>query len=444
MTLSLSTPRTDRYRPYQRSNVESAPFWSRLEPELQEAIRVVSTVFPFRTNEYITGELIDWSRVPEDPIFQLTFPQRGMLSDLDYERMLELVRAGADKRTLEQAANAIRERLNPHPAGQATDNVPMLNGVPLAGVQHKYRETVLFFPAEGQTCHAYCSFCFRWPQFVGGKEQRFESRDVEQLIAYLREHPDVTDVIFTGGDPMIMRTSILRSYIEPLLRADLPNLRTLRIGTKALSFWPARFVHDDDADDLLRLFGDVVESGLQLAIMAHVSHAAELRTKTFKTAIRRLRAEGVTLFTQSPLVRHVNDSAEVWSDLWSTAVRMGITPYYMFVERNTGASRYFEVPLIDAYDIYQAAAQDVCGLARTVRGPVMSSFLGKVEILGRVQDASGDAFSLQFLQARDPSRVYKPFKAKFDPDATWFDGLEPFASEDAKFFRAESHAALVP
>jgi KamA family protein len=433
MTLSIPSPETARYRPYQRGNIESAPFWKGLSEDLQEAIQVVSTVFPFRTNEYVTGELIDWATVPNDPMYQLTFPQRGMLSERDYAVMEELVRAGADKATIEAAADRIRLRLNPHPAGQATDNVPLLDGEPLQGVQHKYRETVLFFPAQGQTCHAYCSFCFRWPQFVGGREQRFESREVGELIRYLRKNPDVTDVLFTGGDPMIMRTSVLREYIEPLLRADLPNVR---IGTKALSFWPSRFVHDEDADDLMALFEEVVESGLHLAIMAHISHATEMATDIFQEAIRRLRRTGATLFTQSPLVRHVNDEAGVWAELWTTAVRMGITPYYMFVERNTGASRFFEIPLVDAYELYQGDISRVTGLARTVRGPVMSSFLGKVEILGPVEDERGKAISLQFLQARDGERVYRPFKAKYDPKATWFDQLEPHGPEDARFFKA--------
>jgi L-lysine 2,3-aminomutase len=126
-------------------------------------------------------------------------------------------------------------------------------------VQHKYRETVLCFPSQGQTCHAYCSFCFRWPQFVGMSELKFASREVDRLVDYLQANPQVSDVLFTGGDPLIMSARHLAEYIEPLLDAGLPNLRHIRIVTKALSYWPNKFLTDDDTPDLLALFRKVGE-----------------------------------------------------------------------------------------------------------------------------------------------------------------------------------------
>ena len=99
--------------------------------------------------------------------------------------------------------------------------MPRLDGEPVAGVQHKYRETVLFFPSAGQTCHAYCTYCFRWAQFVGLEDPKFANSEAEVLVRYLRKHPEVTSVLFTGGDPMVMRTKVLRRYVEPLLSAGL-------------------------------------------------------------------------------------------------------------------------------------------------------------------------------------------------------------------------------
>ena len=111
----------------------------------------------------------------------------------------------------------------------------------LYGMQHKYKETTLFFPSQGQTCHAYCSFCFRWPQFVGMDEMKFAMKEGDELAQYVREHPEISDILFTGGDPMIMPAKIFSAYIDTLLDADLPNLKTIRIGTKALSYWPYKF-----------------------------------------------------------------------------------------------------------------------------------------------------------------------------------------------------------
>jgi L-lysine 2,3-aminomutase len=147
------------------------------------------------------------------------------------------------------AVARIRHELNPHPAGQRELNVPRLpNGEEVTGIQHKYRETLLFFPSQGQTCHAYCSFCFRWAQFIGDKELRIATSEQRGLHAYLRQHRCVSDLLVTGGDPMVMKTRHLSDYLEPLLHRDFDHIQTIRLGTKALSFWPQRFVSDADSE----------------------------------------------------------------------------------------------------------------------------------------------------------------------------------------------------
>jgi KamA family protein len=429
-------PKPEAFKAIGRNNVAQTREWKWLPPELREAIEVVSLVLPFRTNEYVMRELIDWSEVPDDPMFQLTFPQRGMLDPEHYETIARLYRNDAGKTAIEKAANIIRLKLNPHPAGQMTHNVPTMDDEPVNGLQHKYRQTVLFFPSQGQVCHAYCTFCFRWPQFVGMSDLKFANTEVDELVRYLKLHPEVTDVLFTGGDPMIMRTRILERYIKPLLESDLDQLVNIRIGTKAPAYWPHRFVTDDDADDLMRLFEMVVSSGRNLAIMGHYTHPVELSTHMAEKAVRRIKGTGAKIQMQGPLIRHVNDYPEAWSELWRKGTRLGATPYYMFVERDTGARKYFEVPLERAWSIFQEAYQQVSGISRTVRGPSMSAFPGKVHILGMTEIGGQKVFVLEYLQARNPSLVRQPFFAKFDAEATWFDQLQPFSERDIPFFRA--------
>lgn len=407
----------------------------------REAMKVVARVLPFRVNKYVVDELIDWSRVPDDPMFQLTFPQREMLEPQDFARVERLVRRGAPGiPALEHAVREIQHALNPHPAGQATLNVPRLDGEPVRGMQHKYRETVLFFPKQGQTCHAYCSYCFRWPQFVGLDDLRFASDEAEQLVGYLRAHPEVTSVLITGGDPLVMRTKVLRRYVEPLLAADLPQLASIRIGSKAPAYWPQRFVSDSDATDLLALFSEVVESGRSLSLMAHYSHPQELSTPIARQALRRVIESGAVVRCQAPIVAHVNDRPEAWAALWREEVRAGAVPYYMFVARDTGARRYFEVPLVRAYEVYRDAISQVSGLARTVRGPSMSATPGKVVVDGIAQVAGESVLALRMLQARDPSWVGRPFFAKLDAEAAWFDQLVPAFGEAEFFFEREQRA----
>ncbi len=374
-------PDIPRYKACSLNNFRDIPQMAGLPEALKFDIEVVAQVLPFKVNNFVLDQLIDWERAPDDPLFVLTFPQRAMLAPAHYDEIAALLRSGADKPRIRAAADRIRLELNPHPAGQLSHNVPSLEGETLPGMQHKYRETVLFFPGQGQTCHAYCSFCFRWPQFVGMAELKFASRETDRLIDYLRCHPEVSDVLFTGGDPMIMSARNLASYIEPLLEAGLPNLRRIRIGTKALSYWPYRFL-DDDGDALMALFERITASGRHLALMAHFNHPRELEPAAVQKAIARVRQTGAVIRTQSPLLRHINDDPALWAEMWSRQVDLGCVPYYMFLSRDTGAHDYFSVPLVRAWEIYRAAYQRVSGLCRTVRGPSMSADPGKVQVLG--------------------------------------------------------------
>jgi KamA family protein len=424
---------TYRYQALTRNTIDSLPQFKGLPFEVRQSIQTVSAVFPFRTNRYIVDHLIDWQKVPDDPMYQLTFPQRGMLSDEDFNAVWQLLRDDAPRERVSAAVNEIRMRHNPHPAGQMTYNVPEVNGEPVPGLQHKYHETVLFFPSRGQTCHAYCSYCFRWAQFIGESDLKFAARTSDGLVNYLRHHPEVTDVLFTGGDPMIMKTRSLREYITPLLDPALDHVQTIRIGTKSLSYWPQRFVTDSDADDVLRLFEEIIATGRHVAIMAHYSHPREMSTLIAETAIQRLRDIGCEIRMQAPLIRYVNDDPAVWANIWRRGVKLGMVPYYMFVSRDTGPKNYFEVPLVDAFKIFRKAYARVSGLGRTVRGPVMSATPGKVLVNGVTEIEGQRVFVLTFIQGRNPDWVGRPFFAHFDPEATWLFDLEP-AFGTAEFF----------
>ncbi len=427
--------RPERFKVFTLRDLRAIPQVRDLPESLQFEMEVVASVLPFRVNAYVVDELIDWDRVPQDPIFQLVFPQRGMLKSEHYNRMAIALRSGLDKAGVRELAQEIRAELNPHPAGQMELNLPVDEaGEVIPGLQHKYRETVLFFPSQGQTCHAYCSFCFRWAQFIGDKSLRIATTEADRLHDYLREHPEVTDLLITGGDPMVMKTKQLKAYLEPLMHPDFRHIRTIRIGTKALTFWPQRFVTDEDADELIELLHHLVIAGKHVAVMSHFNHARELRTPIARAAIGRLRDTGAEIRSQGPLLRHINDDRDVWAELWREQVKLGIIPYYMFVERDTGARHHFEVPLYRAWEIYRQAMQQVSGLGRTARGPSMSALPGKIEVQGVAEIQGERVFVLRFIQARDPDWVQRPFFARFDPEAAWLDQLQPAFGEEKFFF----------
>lgn len=431
---------TPRYKTFGLHNFRDIPQLKALAEDQLFAMEVVGRVLPFKANNYVIDELIDWSRVPNDPIFVLTFPQEAMLKPEHFAEVADALKRKVDKPELDKVIHAIRLQLNPHPAGQLEHNVPTLNDHKLHGMQHKYRETVLFFPSQGQTCHAYCSFCFRWPQFVGMDGMKFAMREAELLVEYVRKHDEVTDILFTGGDPLIMKAAHLAAYIDPLINAKLPNLKRIRLGTKALAYWPYKFLTDSDSKDTLNLMRRAADAGIHIAFMAHFNHPQEVKTPAAREAVQAVRQTGAQIRTQSPLLKHINDDANVWATMWKEQVNLGMIPYYMFSVRDTGAQHYFGVPLVRAWEIYRNAYKTVSGISRTVRGPSMSSNPGKVQVLG-VSEVNGEkVISLRMLQGRNPDWVLRPFFAKYDPDALWLDELKPAFGEEKFFFEDELKA----
>lgn len=426
-----------KYRAYTLHNYKELPQIKYLSPQDIEAIEVVGRVLPFKANNYVVEQLIDWNNIPNDPIFTLTFPRKEMLSEEYYNQVLNMLDSDPNDPAYKETIDTIRRTLNPNPAGQE-HNIPTLEGESLDGMQHKYRETVLFFPSQGQTCHAYCTFCFRWPQFSGMNDLKFAMKEADLLHEYLRQHKEVTDVLFTGGDPLTTTSRILSTYIEPLLTEEFDHIRNIRIGSKALSYWPYRFLTDNDADNLIELFTKVRQAGKNLAFQAHFNHPTELSTNVVKEAIERIKSTGAQIRTQSPLLDKINNSPEIWAEMWQKQVDLGCIPYYMFIARDTGSKAFFEVPLVDAWELFSKAYSSVSGICRTVRGPSMSAYPGKVAVRG-VREIKGEKmFILNFLQCRNPDLVGIPFFAKFDAEATWLDQLKPAFGEEKFFYEKDN------
>jgi L-lysine 2,3-aminomutase len=239
-----------------------------------------------------------------------------------------------------------------------------------------------------------------------------------------------------------MKAEKLKLYIEPLLGPEFEHIQNIRIGTKSITYWPFRYIDDADSDEVLALFEKIVKSGKHLAVMAHFNHWREFSTESAHEAIRRIRNTGAEIRTQSPVIRHINDDPAVWERMWKEQVKLGMIPYYMFVERDTGAHHYFAVPLVRAVEIFRQAYNSVSGLSRTVRGPSMSATPGKIAIEGVAEIRGEKVFVLNFLQGRNPDWVKRPFFAKYDEKATWLDDLEPAFGETKFFFEDELEKIL--
>jgi KamA family protein len=405
-----------KFKSYNIRDLHSIPQLEFLSPDQVEDIKIVGEIYPFKTNTYVLNHLIDWDKGIDDPMFRLNFPHRDMLEPAVFDKVKWGLK-NLDNGQYKKLINDLRLSLNPHPAGQQDLNVPVVENEKLYGVQHKYDNIVLFFPSNGQTCHAYCTFCFRWPQFVNEPELKIQAKEVGPLLKYLKQNRQITEVLITGGDPMTMNSKLLSNYIEPLL--EIPSIESIRIGTKSLSFWPYKYT-DEDSGEILNLMSRVTRSGKHLALMAHFNHWAELNNEVVVKAIENIRRTGAEVRTQAPLLRYINNSAQCWKRMLEMQVQLGCIPYYMFLPRDTGAQLYFAETLTNALQIFQKTMQYSRGITRTIRGPVMSVNDGKAELL----DIQNGVYTLRYLRHRNPQLTYKLFQAKpLNSDPKWFDDL---------------------
>jgi len=426
-----------KYKAYTVKNFRTIPQIQEHFSESEiKSMEIVAQVLPFKSNSYVIDELINWDNPTKDPIFNLTFPNRNMLKPDHYDKVIQLNSLNLTKEELKSEINKIRHELNPHPAGQAVMNIPVLDENKIDGMQHKYDQTALFFPAQGQTCHAYCTFCFRWPQFVRMDGLRFATSDIDLVISYIESNENITDILFTGGDPMVMNPRRFAKYIDRILEADIKHLQNIRIGSKSLAYYPYTFLNEG-SEIILNAFSKAIQMGKHISFMAHFNHYIELSTDAVKESIRRINETGARIRTQSPVFKNINDSPEIWSKMWKEQVKLGCVPYYMFIARDTGAQHYFSISLERAWEIFREAYREVSGLARSVRGPSMSCGPGKIQVLGVTNINDQKVFVLRFIQGRNKDWVQRPFFAEYNPDATWIDDLKPAFGEKQFFFENE-------
>lgn len=383
---------------YNNTSFKKTEYYQRLPKTEREVFDILSSVFHFKVNTYVLEHLIDWNAVPNDPIYQLIFPRKGMLQPLDYEQLRLLHQSGLPEKELKPFMQRVKQKMYPD-VNHATTSLPELNGERIRGMYSNFETIVSLFPDPmAKTCHSYCSYCFRWIMFNNKEAQQNSSyKDPSTPVAYLQAHPEISDVLFTGADPLVLKAETLKKYIDPIL--DIDSVKVIRISSKSIAWWPYRFTTDADADALLELFEYIQSRGKHLNLCAHFTHVRELENEVVKEAIGRIRATGAIIRCQGPLVKDINDTAEAWSALWNAQIAMGMVPYYMFIEADHNSESCFRIPLAKALQIFQEAQKQTTGLARTVRGPVFMNDLHRTLLDGIVEVDGMKYFALKSLQA---------------------------------------------
>ncbi|GLR66492.1 lysine 2,3-aminomutase [Acidocella aquatica] len=201
---------------------------------------------------------------------------------------------------------------------------------PLPGIVHRYPDRALLKPLLA--CPVYCRFCFRREQ-VGPDGGLLSDAELTAAYAYLQSHPEIKEVILTGGDPLILSPRRLRGILQNL--GAIAHIETLRIHTRVPVADPSLIT------DALAAALDIEKP---LFIAAHINHAAEL-TEAAVSALRKLQRLGIPILGQSVLLAGVNDSEEALGDLFRAMLRARIKPYYLHqLDAAPGTARFHVAP----------------------------------------------------------------------------------------------------
>lgn len=357
---------------------------SHLSLDERTRLKRVTDRYAFRANEYYLG-LVDWSD-PDDPIRRLIIPHEnelGVWGDLDPSK--------------EHAVTVRR------------------------GVQHKYTSTVLLLVNE--TCPCFCRYCFRKRLFMNDTDE--VTYDLAEGIDYIRKHPEVNNVLLTGGDPMTLPTVKLEKIFAALRRIE--HVRIIRIGSKMPAFDPFRFINDDYLMEILKEYS---LPDRRIYMMCHFDHPKEL-TDEAKAAVNRLLEAGVVCANQNPIIRGISDDPEVMAELWNELSYIGVPQYYVFQCRPTAGNKYYALPIVEAYHRIEEAKKACSGLAKRLKYG-MSHESGKIEIVG----VDHRHIYLKYHRAKHKVDEQRLLVCHRNNQAMWLDQLRPVDGYHNEYYRS--------
>ncbi len=363
--------------------IKKAKYLTKLEqiPELSQGeinrLKDVDEKFVFRTNDYYQS-LIDWDD-PDDPIRRIVIPD---VQELDDWGQLD----ASDEESYTVAK----------------------------GLEHKYDSTALLLVNE--VCAAYCRFCFRKRLFMDENEE--VTKDVSEGLEYIRTHPEISNVLLTGGDPLIMSTSKLEPIIQQVREVDHVNI--IRIGTKIPAFNPMRIYNDPSLEAMFRKYSTPEK---RIYVMAHFNHPRELTPEAVRGLSFLLNA-GAIVVNQTPMIAGVNDDPDVLADMFNQLSYMGVPPYYVFQCRPTLGNRIYVTPVEEAFEIFETARSRCSGLAKRARF-VMSHATGKIEVVGLTEKY----IYFKYLRSPMEDNDAKFMVYRRNPDAYWFDDYKELVDE---------------
>jgi KamA family protein len=339
-----------------------------LDRSTLESIRAIHKQYPVQiTNHYLS--LIDMCD-SDDPLYKMVIPSVLEITDDGFEDT-----SGERQNTIMQ------------------------------GVQHKYAQTLLLLSTN--LCATYCRYCFR-KRMVGTPGNETDPC-LEKVVAYLRAHPTINNVLVTGGDAFLNDTETIEKHLAHL--TELEQISYIRFGTRTLATFPQRILQDEALLNVLREYG----KKKNIYVITQFNHERELSDQARK-ASHLLTQSGVGLYNQTVLLNGVNHTPETMVNLMRKLVENGITPYYVFQCRPVkGVKNHFQVPIPQGCDLISAVRSELSGIEKKFRY-IMSHETGKIEILGRLDNGN---IAFKYHQTQSTALQNKLFCKTIQDDQCW-------------------------
>jgi lysine 2,3-aminomutase len=272
---------------------------------------------------------------------------------------------------------------------------------PVEGIVHRYPDRVLFKVTH--ICAVYCRFCFRREMVGPGKSDALSREAHARALAYISSHPEIWEVILTGGDPLILSARRLRTIMRDL--AAIPHVRVLRVHTRMPVADPARIT-----PELVRALR---VKGKPTYVAVHVNHARELGSDA-RAVLTRMAEAGLSLLGQSVLLKGVNDTPEALENLMRALVEAGVKPYYLHHPDLAPGTSHLRVDIATGQALVQSLRGRVSGLCQPTyvldipggygKAPLApSAVAAQADGVVIVEDYKGDRHSYSAARGGQPS-----------------------------------------
>ena len=399
-------------------------------------------VYRFLATKHVLNT-IDWSNYKNDSNYYLIFPQPGMIKSDEVKKYIEATTDEERKIVVEE----YQLKTNPHDGKQKLNKPWFINDEGqleiIEGSQHKYPPIKLILDKTTQSCFAFCTYCFRHAQ-VRGDEDMFVQREVSQVHNYLKQHKEISDILITGGDGAYITYDRLAEYVMPLIEnPELIHIKTVRIGSRGINFHPELLL-SDKFKNILELLKKVIDNGIQVVWMAHISTPHDILNPGAIASIRRIKNYGIVVKSQSPIMNHISlftdengkvdidKSAQNWIDLGNVLAVLGVGFHSMYCARPTGEHHYFTASLADISKIFSKVYRELASINRPTRHITMTSSAGKTSLLGTTEINGDKVFVLKFNEARNMKWMDRVYFAKYDEQENTIEKLKPYGID--KYF----------